>query len=90
MCIVGVQLGGCGLELWKGMLMSRAYWRSPEKYKEIQSLDAPGFAFQFVSRDLVFIEERERLQLAASRNALDPADADAFARRWGLRFRKNE
>jgi hypothetical protein len=67
--------------------MSRAYWRSPETYRELQSLDAPGFAFQFLSRNRAFIEDRERLQQAASQNSLDPAEADAFARRWGLRFR---
>lgn len=70
--------------------MSRAYWRSPGTYKELQTLDAPGFAFQFVSRNLAFIEDRDRLQRAARRNSLDPAEADAFARRWGLRFRRDE
>jgi len=70
--------------------MSRAYWRSPGTYKELQTLDAPGFAFQFVSRNLAFIEDRERLQHAARHKPLDLAAADAFARRWGLRFRGEE
>ena len=70
--------------------MSRAYWRAPETYRKLQTLDAPGFAFQFVSRNPAFLEDRARLQQAARRNSLDPAEADAFARRWGLRFRYDE
>ena len=70
--------------------MHRAYWRSSATYKELQTLDAPGFAFQFVSRNPAFIEDRERLQHAARHNALDPAEADAFARRWGLRCPEDE
>lgn len=70
--------------------MSRAYWRSPGTYKAIQSLDAPGFAYEYVSRDPDFVEDQERLRQAARQNSLDPAEAEAFARRWGLRFRRDD
>ena len=64
--------------------MSRAYWRSPGAYKELQTLDAPGFASQFVKRNPDYVRDRERLEQMAREGALDPAEADAFARRWGL------
>lgn len=70
--------------------MSRAYWRSPGTYKDIQSLDAPGFAYEYVRRDPDFIEHQDRLRQAARRKSLDPVDAEAFARRWGLRFRRDD
>ncbi len=70
--------------------MNRASWRSPETYREIQSVDAPGFAFQFATRDPAFREDHERLREAQRRNELDPAEATAFARRWGFRFRDED
>ena len=66
------------------MLMNRAYWRSPEAYKQFQTFDAPGFAFQFLNRNPEFVRDRERLQQLDRRGALDPAEVNAFARRWGL------
>jgi Family of unknown function (DUF6499) len=70
--------------------MSRAYWRSPEAYKELQTLDAPGFASQFVKRNPDYEKDSKRLQELERHGTLDPAEADAFARRWGLRFRHDE
>ena len=64
--------------------MSRANWRSAGAYEGLRSLDAPAFALQFVSRNRDFIRERAALQRAA----LSTSDAEAFARRWGLRFRE--
>ncbi|WP_370544275.1 MULTISPECIES: transcriptional regulator domain-containing protein [unclassified Gluconobacter] len=68
--------------------MSRANWRSAGAYEGLRSLDAPAFALQFVSRNRDFIRERATLQRALRRGALMQPDAEAFARRWGLRFRK--
>ncbi|MDT8870757.1 DUF6499 domain-containing protein [Komagataeibacter rhaeticus] len=68
--------------------MSRANWRSAGAHEGLRSLDAPAFALQFVSRNRDFIRERATLQRAARRAALSASDAEAFARRWGLRFRK--
>lgn len=67
--------------------MPKANWRSPEVYEECRSLDAPGFAYKFLARSDEFQREHRRLDRAAERDRLDPVDADAFARRWGLRFR---
>jgi hypothetical protein len=66
------------------MLMNRAYWRSPEAYKKLETFDAPGFAFQFLNRNPEFVKDRERLQQMDRRGALEPAEVKAFARRWGL------
>lgn len=61
--------------------MNRAYWRSPEAYRKLETFDAPGFAFQFLNRNPEFVKDRERLH---RQGALDPAEVNAFARRWGL------
>ncbi|GAA4482247.1 transcriptional regulator domain-containing protein [Gluconacetobacter asukensis] len=68
--------------------MSRATWRSAGAYEGLRSLDAPAFALQFVSRNRDFMRERAALQRATRRGVLMQPDAEAFARRWGLRFRK--
>ena len=70
--------------------MSRAYWRSPEAYKKLQTLDAVGFAFQFLSRNPDFARDQQRLQEMDRQGTLDPAEVNAFARRWGLLFRHDE
>ena len=67
--------------------MPKADWRSPAEYEDRRFLDAPGFAYEFLARDEAFQRDRRKLDRDAERNRLDPADADAFARRWGLRFR---
>ena len=64
--------------------MSRAYWRTPGAYKELQTFDAPGLASQFVKRNQHYENDRKRLQQMERQGTLDPAAADAFARRWGL------
>jgi hypothetical protein len=64
--------------------MSRAYWRTPGAYKKLQTYDAPGLASQFVKRNWRYARDRERLQQMERQGNLDPAEADAFARRWGL------
>ena len=69
--------------------MGRVDWRSPEGYEELRSLDAPGFALEFLSRNPEFQRDREALRQAASRGVLDPVSEDAFAKRWGLRFRRS-
>ena len=76
--------GGCECKQWRCTLMSRAYWRTPGAYKELQTFDAPGFASQFVKRHPDYVRDRERLQEKERHGTLDPAEADAFARRWGL------
>ena len=54
--------------------MNRAYWRSPEAYKKLETFDAPGFAFQFLNRNPEFVKDRERLQQMDRSGALEPAE----------------
>ncbi len=67
--------------------MARGDWTSPAAYEELGSLDAPGFAWEYLDRNPDFTQDRRRLERADRRGVLDQAEADAFARRWGLRFR---
>ena len=80
---------GCELEQWSS-LMSRAYWRSAGAYRKLLSFDAVGFAFQFLSRNPEFVKDQERLQRLDREGVLDPAEVNAFARRWGLLLPRNE
>ena len=68
--------------------MSRADWRTPGAYEELRSLDAPGFAWEYLRRNSDFQQDRRKLEQTARRGLLNQAEADAFARRWGVRFRK--
>lgn len=68
--------------------MSRPDWGAPEAYEHARSLDAPGFAWEYLRRNPEFLQQRRKLEEAARRGALDPAEVDAFTRRWGVRFRK--
>jgi hypothetical protein len=67
--------------------MARGDWTSPAAYEELGSLDAPGFAWEYLDRNPDFTQDRRRLERADRRGVLNLAEVDAFARRWGLRFR---
>lgn len=69
------------------MVMPRADWRSPAAYEDLRSLDAPGFAWEFLRRNRTFQRDRTKLEQAAERGPLSADDLDGFARRWGVRFR---
>jgi hypothetical protein len=66
--------------------MSHADWRNPSAYEELRSLDAPGFAWEYLRRNPDFQQERRKLEQANRRGALNQTEVDAFARRWGVRF----
>ena len=66
--------------------MPGADWRSPAAYERLCSLDAPGFAWEFLRRNSAFQRDRRRLELAAERGTLSADELDGFARRWGVRF----
>ena len=68
--------------------MSHADWRNPSAYEELRSLDAPGFAWEYLRRNPDFQQERRKLEQANRRGALNQIEVDAFARRWGVRFRR--
>jgi hypothetical protein len=67
--------------------MSHGDWRSPSAYEDLRSLDAPGFAWEYLERNPDFIRERRNLERAARGGVLIPAEVEAFTRRWGVRFR---
>jgi hypothetical protein len=66
--------------------MTSEDWRSPARYEDLQSLDGPGFAWEYLRRNNAFIKERTSLERADRRGKLDPGAAEAFAQRWGVRF----
>ena len=68
--------------------MPRAEWRSPAAYEDLRSLDAPGFAWEFLSRNPAFERDCKRLEHADDQDPLSAGELDDFARRWGVRFRK--
>ncbi len=67
--------------------MPRAEWRSQAAYEGLRSLDAPGFAWEFLNRNLDFEHDLARLEKASKQGPLAAAELDRFARRWGVRFR---
>lgn len=68
--------------------MSAADWRSADAYKELQTLDASAFAYEFLRRNREFMKHHERLLAKSRHRPLNAKEADAFAERWGVRFRK--
>ena len=68
--------------------MPRAEWRSPTAYEDLRSLDAPGFAWEFLSRNPAFKRDCKRLEQADHQNPANADQLEDFARRWGVRFRK--
>ncbi|HXP75202.1 MAG TPA: DUF6499 domain-containing protein, partial [Stellaceae bacterium] len=67
--------------------MPHTEWRSPAAYEDLRSLDAPGFAWEFLNRNRAFAGDRKRLEQAGNRGPLSADELDGFARRWGVRFR---
>ena len=67
--------------------MPRADWRLPSAYQILASLDAPGFAWQFLSRNPEFHRACNQLARDAAEGRLSADDETAFAKRWGARFR---
>ena len=66
--------------------MARQDWRSASAYDHLRSLDAPAFAFEFLRRNADFLKHHTRLARRDDRS-IDPSEKEAFAERWGLRFR---
>lgn len=67
--------------------MPRAEWRSQAAYDDLRSMDAPGFAWQFLNRNPDFECDRRRLERVSQQGPLAAAELDRFAQRWGVRFR---
>ncbi len=67
--------------------MARADWRSASAYEHLRPLDAPAFAYEFLLRNPDFLSHHARLARSSRKRTLDAAEAETFARRWGVRFR---
>ncbi len=68
--------------------MPRAEWRSPAAYDDLRSLDAPGFAWEFLTRNPDFERDCKTLEQIDDQDPLSADELEGFARRWGVRFRK--
>ena len=68
--------------------MARADWRSAAPYEHLRALDAPGIAWEFLSRNPEFEEDNRKLEAISRNRVLTADELDGFAQRWGLRFRQ--
>lgn len=68
--------------------MPQGEWRSEAAYDDKRALDAPGFAFEYLRRNPEFIRHVRQLERSLARGALTREARNAFARRWGMRFRE--
>ena len=68
--------------------MPRAEWRSRAADEDLRTHDAPGFAWEFLSRNPAFEHDRKRLEQASEDRPLSADELNGFARRWGVRFRE--
>ena len=68
--------------------MPHAEWRSLAAYEDLRSLDAPGFAWEFLIRNPAFERDCKRLEHADDQEPRSAGELDDFARRWGVRFRR--
>ncbi|HET6608941.1 MAG TPA: DUF6499 domain-containing protein [Rhodopila sp.] len=68
--------------------MQTKYWRAPETIEQLNRLERPGFAVEFLRRNADYRRGYAHLLRQISEGALDPDVARAeFAHQWGLRFR---
>ncbi|HEX4294527.1 MAG TPA: DUF6499 domain-containing protein [Rhizomicrobium sp.] len=68
--------------------MSPSDWQSAGAYDRLRALDAPGFAWEFLTRNAEFLRDYNRLSRAAKSGKRDRGAEDCFALRWGVRFRR--
>jgi hypothetical protein len=66
--------------------MPRAEWRSPAAYEDLRSLDAPGFAWEFLSRNPAFEHDRIRLEQASEDHPLSADELTASRGAGGCDF----
>jgi hypothetical protein len=66
--------------------MGQIDWQSKPAYDNLQQHDAPGFAWEFLRRNLDFRADVKALANSGRRIPTN-AQKEAFARKWGVRFR---
>ena len=68
--------------------MPTEYWRSPETIDRLNRLERPGFAVEFLRRNIHYRRDFAQTQRQIARASVDAETArTGLARRWGLRFR---
>ena len=68
--------------------MPNAYWHAPGTIEQLNHLERPGFAIEFLRRNLAYRRDYARVRRQIARDRLEAETALAnLARRWGLRFR---
>ena len=67
--------------------MAHADWQSAGAYEYLRPLDAPAYAYEFLRRNPEFLSDHARLARKSRNRTADAVEAEAFARRWGVRFR---
>ena len=70
--------------------LNRPNWRDAGAYGRLQSLDAPGFAWEFLKRNPSFVAELESLKATSKRRKLTPSELEQFSLHWGVRIRRAE
>jgi hypothetical protein len=68
--------------------MPQGEWRLDAAYHNKNALDAPGFAFEYLRRNRDFVRDQRHLEQLLKRSRLTVSMRDAFADRWGMRFRE--
>ncbi|HWL19183.1 MAG TPA: DUF6499 domain-containing protein [Bradyrhizobium sp.] len=67
--------------------MPISFWRSSDTVEQLNRLDRPGFAIEFLRRNAGYRSDYTRTLRQIARGATDPGTArSGLARRWGLRF----
>jgi Family of unknown function (DUF6499) len=67
--------------------MPISFWRSSETIEQLNRLERPGFAVEFLRRNVGYRRDYARTLRQIARRAADPDSArSALARRWGLCF----
>jgi hypothetical protein len=62
-------------------------WRVASDYEPLKALDTHDLAAEFLRRNPDFQRDQERLTRLSAADRLTPEEAEAFALRWGVRFR---
>lgn len=67
--------------------MKTTPWQSPDAIVQLNHLDRPGFAFEFLRRNRSYRRDYRHVSRDVTRGETDAADAQSrLARRWGLQF----
>jgi Family of unknown function (DUF6499) len=64
------------------------FWRSPDAVEQLNRLDSPGLAGEFLRRNPAYrAGYHQMLRRAAQDGSISEAVRSEFASRWGLSFR---